>query len=112
MEYDKEVQVKTISHTLGIDKTKWFSIGLLILYIVLSFMFYIYIPCDIKYQTFFRSFNLAIFTASLAGGLAAIFIVKSIKKEAKESVFTLELDGVIIAQSVFMIAIYSVYYFF
>ena len=112
MEYDKEIEVKTISHLLGVEKTKWFSIGLLIVYLILSFMFYIYIPCDIKYQTFFRSFNLAVFTASLAGGLAAIFLIKSITTQSKESVFTIELDGIIIAQSVFMIAIYSVYYFF
>lgn len=112
MEYDKEAGVKTISHLIGVEKTKKLSIGILVLYMILSFVFFIYIPCYINYPVFFRSFNQAIFTAAIAGGLAAIFIVKNISSTSKESVFTFELDGVIIAQSIFMIGIYSVYYFF
>ncbi len=112
MAYDKEGNVQTIAHQLGLAKTKTLSIILLASYIVLSFIFYIYIPCDIDYKLFFRSYNLAIFMAVLLGGLGAIYIIKDIHENSSEQVFTFELDGMIIAQSVFMIGIYAIYYFF
>ena len=111
LSYDKEGNLKTIAHLLGIANTKKLSIIILVLYIILSFLFYIYIPCDIDYKLFFRSYNLAIFMAVLLGGLGAIYIIKDLSDTTKEQVFTFELDGLIIAQSIFMIAIYSVYHF-
>lgn len=112
IDYDIEGNVKTIAQRIGIDNTKKLSIGLLISYMLLSFIFYIYLPCYIKYQVFFRSFNQAIYVMCFAAALASIFIVKKINKDSKESVFTFELDGMIIVQSIGVIAVCSIYYFF
>jgi 4-hydroxybenzoate polyprenyltransferase len=108
--YDSEVAVKTIAQKLGIEQTKKLSIGLLILYMVLSFILYIYWPCYIYYPEFFRSFNLATFVAAMFGGLGSIFIIKNISASSDEQVYTFQIDGMIVVQSIFMILIYSIYY--
>jgi 4-hydroxybenzoate polyprenyltransferase len=110
-EFDKGLNIKTIAHTLGIEKTKSLAKYLLILYIVLGFFFYIYIPCDIYYPNFFRSYNLPAYIGFLVGGLGSIFIIKNITKQSSETVYTFQLDGIIILQSVFILLIYLMNYF-
>lgn len=112
MRYDKETGTLNLAHLLGVEVVKKISILLLILYCILSFVFFVYMPCYIKYENFFRSFNLAVCTASIAGALAAIYLVRGVDISSKEQKFTFELDGIIIAQNLLILAIYSVYYVF
>lgn len=110
-EFDKGLYIKTIAHSLGIEKTKSLAKYLLILYIILGFFFYVYLPCNIYYPDFFRSYNLPAFIGFLVGGLGSIFIIKNITRQSPETVYTLQLDGIIILQSVFVLLIYLMNYF-
>lgn len=110
-EFDKGLNIKTIAHSLGIEKTKSLAKYLLILYIILGFFFYVYIPCNIYYPDFFRSYNLPAYIGFLVGGLGSIFIIKNITKQSPEKVYTFQLDGIIILQSVFILLIYLMNYF-
>jgi 4-hydroxybenzoate polyprenyltransferase len=109
-EFDKEIDMTTIAHAVGIEKTKSIAHYLLVLYCLLGFIFYIYMPIDIYYPNFFKSYNLPVFVGFLVGGLGGIFIIQKLTQQSKESVYTFQLDGIIILQSVFILLTYLMNY--
>ncbi len=109
-EFDKEIEIQTIAHKYGIEKTKSIAHYLLVLYCFIGFIFYIYLPISTFYPNFFRSYNLPVYVGFLVGGLGSIFIIKKLSLKSPESAYTFQLDGIIILQSVFILLIYLMNY--
>jgi 4-hydroxybenzoate polyprenyltransferase len=105
--WDKEIELPTIAHLLGVKRTRQLALAMLIVYLLLGFGLFIFLPCYINYPAFFRSYYLAAFVAVLFGGIGGYIIVQKIDENSPDHYFTFRIDGMIIIQSIGILLILS-----
>ena len=105
--WDKEIELPTLAHLLGVKRTRQLALATLILYLIIGFGLFVFLPCYINYPAFFRSYYLAAYVGVLFGGIGAFIIVQKIDENSPDHYFTFRIDGMIIIQSIAIILILS-----